>query len=46
LLRVARHVEALTGEEIGDEAALRRRCLALLEDPEAARRLLDLLRGD
>lgn len=45
LLRVARHVERLTGASGLDEAALRRRCRALLDDPEKARALLELLRA-
>ncbi|HCF57743.1 MAG TPA: hypothetical protein DFS52_07085, partial [Myxococcales bacterium] len=45
LVRVAHHVEELTGEKIASHEQLRRRCLALLEDPETARRLVELLRG-
>ncbi|MDY0000313.1 MAG: hypothetical protein RBU30_03365 [Polyangia bacterium] len=46
LLRVARHVERLTGASSLDETALRRRCRELLDDPERARALLDLLRDE
>ncbi len=45
LLRVARHVERLTGASGLDEAALRQRCRALLDDPDKARALLELLRS-
>jgi hypothetical protein len=44
LVRVARHVEIITGERIASEKELRDRCRALLADPEHARRLLELLR--
>ena len=46
LVRVARHVEALTGEDLPDEGALRARCRALLADPETAQKLAELLRED
>jgi hypothetical protein len=43
LAQVARHLAAITGESMEDDALLRR-CEALLRDPEAARALLALLR--
>ncbi|MCB9537384.1 MAG: transglutaminase domain-containing protein [Myxococcales bacterium] len=46
LLAVARYLERLTGEPITDDAALRRRCRALLADDEAARAFAAWLRGD
>ncbi|MGK0358271.1 MAG: hypothetical protein ACI9U2_000555 [Bradymonadia bacterium] len=46
LVRVARHVEALTGEDLPDEGALRARCRALLADPKTAQKLSELLRED
>jgi hypothetical protein len=46
LLRVARYVEAATGERPASDEALRRACRALLQDPARARELLALLRGD
>lgn len=46
LVRVARHVEALTGEDLRDEGALRARCRALLADPKTAQKLAALLRAD
>jgi transglutaminase-like putative cysteine protease len=44
LVRVVRYVETLTGETMSDMDDLRRRCRELLGDPEAAARLLDMLR--
>ncbi len=46
LLAVARYLERLTGETITDDAALRRRCRALLADEEAAKAFAAWLRGD
>ncbi|MFH2009584.1 MAG: transglutaminase domain-containing protein [bacterium] len=43
LLRVAHHLEELTGEQLADEA-LRRRCRDLLADPVKAQALVELLR--
>ncbi len=46
LVRVVRHLEALTGEPVApDAASLRARCVQLLADPDTARRLHALL-GD
>ena len=44
LLRVAHHVEELTGKQITNEALLRKRCRDLLADPLKAKALLGLLR--
>jgi hypothetical protein len=46
LVRVARHVEALTGADLPDEGELRARCRALLADPETAQRLAALLSAE
>jgi hypothetical protein len=43
LIRVARHLEVLTGQKLDDEATLRRRFRQLLSDPGAARELLAVL---
>ncbi len=45
LVRVARYVESVTGEQAAGEEALRRACRSLLQDPARARELLALLRG-
>jgi hypothetical protein len=45
LVRVARYVESVTGEQAVGEESLRRACRALLQDPARARELLALLRG-
>jgi len=44
LARVVRHLEELTGERLGGSAEVRQCCRRLLEDAEAARALLELLR--
>jgi hypothetical protein len=45
LLRVARHVEQLSGVGASSEAELREQCHRLLAEPEQARALLRLLRS-
>jgi hypothetical protein len=47
LVRVARHLEALTGRRLAaDAATLRARCTELLADPELAARLAAILRDE
>jgi transglutaminase-like putative cysteine protease len=43
LMRVAQHLEALSGEAFADKASLERRCHQLLSDPDEARALIEVL---